>query len=275
MAIFFGKFLKGLVGDLIFRVVGKRQQVSRKHVKKTKKRKLGKGTVVNNGIFGMASGLACSIRDNFNQIITEFYDGGMIYTLNADVYKIIKQARDEKTKTYNFTEDSFKRLIGFEFNNASPLKDLLLASINVEQYNNIIRISLPELKIPKDLKMTLNSSYFSINIGVCLFDLENCVSKRTLVSTKQPKGVKIIPAQSWEFDTHPGCLCVTVMNIQSVIETFSGNFLQNNERNHPAAIVSAIFTSGTPILAFTRKWRQSFHQQFKRFQGNPGNLLTT
>jgi hypothetical protein len=75
--------------------------------------------------FGVASNLACSIRDNFFNVIVQLYDGPMINRLLKEIRIILEQSLDQQTDTFNFDSESFNRLNGFEFNEDSPVRDNL------------------------------------------------------------------------------------------------------------------------------------------------------
>lgn len=168
MATFDGKFLRGATGDLVFRKQGKKQVVQRK----SSNIKMTQATFDAAFIFGRASTLALYIRAGVDEIV-RFYDGRMVSRLTGECNQILQKAAAGKDNKFDFSQDYFSRLNGFEFNMESPVKNHLFAQPMVSLTEQTVTIDLPEMQVSKDLKFPANASYCIIAFSVTLFDLDN------------------------------------------------------------------------------------------------------
>ena len=114
MATFDGKFIRGAAGDLIFKKNGKKQVIQGKS--KKDQIDMTQATFDAAFIFGRSSTLASYIRAGAEPII-RFNDGGMISRFTGECNQILQQAIKGKDNEFDFNQDYFSRLNGFEFNN--------------------------------------------------------------------------------------------------------------------------------------------------------------
>lgn len=89
MATFDGKFIRGAVGDVIFKKQGKKQTLQGKS-KKTEI-DMTQATFDAAFVFGRASTLAAYIRVGVDRIV-RFYDGGMISRFTGECNQILQKA---------------------------------------------------------------------------------------------------------------------------------------------------------------------------------------
>ncbi|SDL19732.1 hypothetical protein SAMN04487898_1161, partial [Pedobacter sp. ok626] len=101
MAKFDGKFLTGIVGPAVYKKYRNMQVVTAKS-RLTKKQQT-KNTHKAATQFGIASTLAEQFRRDAYEVITDFYDGTMVYRFRTDVQKALRQAFDAQSETYHFT----------------------------------------------------------------------------------------------------------------------------------------------------------------------------
>ncbi|TKC57532.1 hypothetical protein FBD94_17495, partial [Pedobacter hiemivivus] len=92
MAKFDGKFLTGVIGPAVFKKYRNMQLVTGKS--RLTKEKQTENTHKAATQFGIASTLAEQFRRDATEIITDFYDGTMVYRFRTDVQKALKQAFD-------------------------------------------------------------------------------------------------------------------------------------------------------------------------------------
>jgi uncharacterized protein YbcV (DUF1398 family) len=255
MAKFDGKFLTGVVGPAVFKKYRNMQLVTGKS--RLTKLQQTENTHKAATQFGIASTLAEQFRSVTTEIITDFYDGTMIYRFRTDVQKALKQAFDAQSETYHFTTNSFDRLNGFEFNADSPVMDNFFVQPEQTIEGNMLTIKLPEMLVSKDMKFPAKASSCFLNIAVGMYDLT--YGNRTMCpiqSIEIPRGSKdnVIPAQELNFEIEPGCLCISMFSFQFIQKTFSGNLIINSKTFNPVAVFRAVIADGTVDQEQTEKW---------------------
>jgi len=265
MAIFDGKFIRGIAGEVIFKQRGKQQVMQGKS--KKKQIDMTKATFDAAFIFGRASTLASCIRNGAYKI-TRFTDGAMISRFTGECNQVLQKAYPKKNLVLDFSQDYFSRLNGFEFNELSPVKNYLFAQPVVSLTEQQVIIDLPELQIPRDLKPAPNASTCLIAFRVMLFDLMNENYK-----TQEIQSIDIpltglphtIPAKQLVFDGASGVLCVIALGLYYFEKTFAGTVMINHKDLSPSAILKATFCPGDAVVH--EKWHQiPFNEQKKRKQ---------
>ncbi len=83
MARIIGKFIKGVLGDAILKTYGNMQILQARPVKGNSRRT--EGMDKSSSLFGVASNIACEFRTGVSKLVTQFYDGTMIFRLNTEV----------------------------------------------------------------------------------------------------------------------------------------------------------------------------------------------
>ncbi|WP_235884560.1 DUF1398 domain-containing protein [Pedobacter hiemivivus] len=255
MAKFDGKFLTGVIGPAVFKKYRNMQLVTGKS--RLTKEKQTENTHKAATQFGIASTLAEQFRRDATEIITDFYDGTMVYRFRTDVQKALKQAFDAQSEAYRFTTNSFDRLNGFEFNADSPVMDNFFAQPEQTINGNILTIKLPEMHVSKDMKFPAKATSCLLNIAVGMFDLT--YGNRTMCpiqSIEIPNGSKdsVMPAQELNFEIEPGCLCISMFSFQFIQKTFSGNLIINSKSFNPVAVFRAVIADGTVDQEQTKDW---------------------
>ncbi|MEQ7799051.1 hypothetical protein ABDJ41_04480 [Pedobacter sp. ASV1-7] len=244
MAYIDGKFIRGTAGAVIFKKVGKKQVV----VGKSKKEFIDMTPATYNAayVFGRASTLASYIRGSAEPIIG-FHDGGMISRFTGECNQIVQKASTDKEGVFDFRQDYFNRLNGFEFNNMSPVKNYLFAQPIVSLTEQNVTIDFPEIKVPKDLKFPPNARYCTVAFSVTLFDLENDQFQLQDIQSFEIEITAksfIHPAQQLIFESSTGSLCVVTLALYYSEKTFAGNAVINNKDFCPSAVLKAEFCPG-------------------------------
>lgn len=256
MGKFDGKFLRGTVGDVVFKKVLEQQIVQGK----TKKKKIKQTQNTKNAstTFGKASNLAADIRVALSPTIGD-YDSMMISRFTGETTQVLNAAIIPGTKTFDFSIAPFNRFNGFEFNNTSPVRDRFFAQPSVTASSNGIKIAVPEMQIPQDLRFPSSAKKCVLAFQVALFDLKNgryLVQDVQYIEIKYKYKPEVIPPAEFSFEAETGCLCVITLTLQYITETFSGNSVINNKSFNPAAILKAFMLPGVVNASSTKRWKR-------------------
>ncbi len=256
MAKFDGKYLTGTAGPTVYKRYRNMQLV-------TAKSRLSKETQTENTKraatqFGVSSRLAADLRKNFENIVTDFYDGTMVYRFKTLVQQSLRQALDRETGLYQFTTNSFEKLNGFEFNTDSPVMNNFFVQPVQTIHGNNLTISIPEMYVSEDVCFPRKANSCMLNIAVGMYDLHN--GYKTLcpvrsVEINNDKSNDVIPAQELTFEIEPGCLCISMFSFQYIQKTFSGNLIMNSKKFNPAAVFRAVVAEGVVDKGKTEKWQ--------------------
>lgn len=262
MARFKGKFLIDSIGNLTFKKNRKEQIVQTKPGKRGIKQTIAtKKTAL---VFGKASKFSNCIRTSFSWLTGRSYDGEMINRLNKENFAILKQCYQPETERYEFKPDSFRRLNGFDFNNNSPLKDSLWIELSVRLEEQELRIQLPSLEIPADLKFPNRSNTCNLMLKVYLLSIRTGFEKEINLETLQiSNDQKTLPAREWKLEIPDGCICVTGMVLDYY--RIQGNLMTpvNHKEFNPAVILNATVSDGEFNLPWDSSW------QYSRFSFQP------
>ena len=256
MAKLKGKIIKGQVNNMVYREYRGEQIVQ--SVPRTKKKNRTEGTKKAATVFGKATKLAAQIRAGLHHTTARYYDGTMIYRLSAETLHCLNSAKDSETQTFNLKEDSFRSLLGFEFNLGSPVKSNLLVHPNITLEGTALKVEIPELKIPIELKFPEDRlDRCRIMIANTQIDLVNKQTYSPLPQlmdipyTYQPT---LVPGQTFEFEVVPGCLCITAISLLYINSSFGGDVIVNSKIFNPAAIVHAFISEGTNADPGEERW---------------------
>lgn len=247
MAKLKGKIIKGQVNDMVYREYRGEQIVQ--SLPNIKKKNRTEGTKKAATVFGKATKLAAEIRVGLDNTTIRFYDGRMIYRLSTEVLHCLNSVKNSETQTFNLKEDSFRSLVGFEFNLDSPLKNNLLVAPNITLTGTTLKVEIPELKIPIDLKFPedrLNRCRLMIeNTQIDLVNRQSSPPSPQLMDIPYSYKPTLVPGQAFEFEVASGCLCITAISLQYVNSSFAGDIIVNTKSFNPAAIVHAFIAEGT------------------------------
>lgn len=245
MGKFDGKHIRGLVGNIVSRK-GKKGMIVQSAPGKYKQ---SEATKQESSLFGKGSTLASALRRELNLIISSNQDGEMVNRFNKPIKEVLRQCYDPETQKFNFMEDSFSRLAGFEFNVKSPLINSLWVSPEMHLNGNILTISLPEIEIPAQLKFP-GATHTCILMAIVSFtSLEHCHRKPSAVQTMEiSQSETIVPARQFDFEVPEGCLCIAGIGLKyfSINHTIRTTF--NSKVFNPAGIIGALISPGTFVL---------------------------
>ena len=244
MARFDGKSLKGLIGGIVTKTDKNGKiiyQSKAEHVNQSK------GTKVASGIFGQASALAKIIRANLSYITNENHDTGMVNRFNTPFRDIMRQSFDKTTQTYSFSEDSFDRLAGFEFNVNSLLINHLLVKPTMKLEGLEVKVNIPEINIATQLKFAGGTNFCTLIVGSTQVALHKRRVKQfeyqTIDITSSPNAV--IPAQEFTFTAAEGCLVTVGIGLHFYSLYNNIKTVYNSTACSPANVIGAVVTPGT------------------------------
>jgi len=247
MATIKGKFIHGALGGMVYRDYRGTQIVQSMPVIRKKKRTAG--TINAAHVFGKASRLAYTVRFGLDHICHKWYDSTMNYRLNSEILRCLTIAKNNETQTFNFSGDTFRSLAGFEFNANSPLKKHLYVQPVLRTEGNQLLVDIPDVHVPGDIRLPEERIDCRLLMATTMIDLANgwvtmptpqCMDIKSYFETNHT------PGQTFTFDLAPGCLCITGMALEFIEETFAGKHVINHKAFHPAAILHAHITEGTP-----------------------------
>lgn len=254
MATHDGKFLRGVLGELVFKEVNGKQVVTKRIPPGTMKKTAGMKRSTNT--FGMAASLAAAIRNTFSVQINHFQDGMANPRLTGEMCKILGNARDPGSLLYSFHRNSFKGLIGFEFNQLSKVKNLMAGLPKVDLTDGILKVEIYEMLIPRELKFPAGSFQCKLSVCVSLFRLKDGLA----TELPEVKTVEIamnkdrLPWQEFQFEVPAGCLCITSIFLEYATAGKNGWEVLNNYRLNPGSICGAIITPGAYQNKGKRTW---------------------
>ena len=254
MAIKKGDFLTGVVGDYKFTVVNGKQVVSSRVKAGTMKQT--EPTKRASGNFGTASALCKHFRNLNQSLISGLSDAKMSKRLNGRFTTILNDYRDTETYLYDFSEQSFKSLQGFELNETSPVRKRMLMLPEIKHDNRLLTLAFPESDQTISLKFPAKSHVCEMIASVAMFDLKKC-TKAPAVETQQKmieKKNPIISDFKFEFEVPPGCLCVVSLFLKYYTVLDIRGTMLNTKKFSPAAICGAIITPGTNEGYDTSNW---------------------
>ncbi|SDZ84868.1 hypothetical protein [Pedobacter hartonius] len=239
-----GKFISGVLGPLVYRVVNGKQIISTKTapgtIKQTTDTKRSADT------FGMGSSLGASIRKTLAGQLSGFYDIGMISRLNGKMAEILGTCRNPKSRLYQFETNSFSRLDDFEFNANSEATNLLSKAPTVVLRDGILTIMLPKLVILQHLKFPNRSYKCEISFNVSLFRLRDGLMKAfpDTQSFLITKNMKEVDPDEFIFAVPDGCLCVVSVFLNYLTAEKTGWKSINSKKFNPGCICAALISPG-------------------------------
>lgn len=252
-----GKFITGKIGPTVYKKYRNKQVVQQtpvftpsSHTERSK---------ITAKIFGKASTLAMTLRNNLNPIVTDFTDGEMVNRLNSEVVHILNQCKNIEKDDFDFRVDSFNRLNGFEFNQRSLVRNIFYVRPELEIADNHLKINIPEMRLPQEFNFPKEIGQCMLSFGLGMFDLTNGQHYFSPIQSKEivyQYKAAIIAPQQFEFEIEPGCLCVTVISLQFLRNTFAGKMFYNTIDFNPAAILKAFISEGRATKVKTKSWQQ-------------------
>jgi hypothetical protein len=239
-----GEFLRGVLGDVILRVVNGKQVMQRRIPKGSARQTPNTKWCAET--FGMAATLSLKIRQTLASRMLPQADKYVGSRLNGAIYPLLLAVRDKATGLCAFEADSFEKLVGFNFNPAKTIDKLLKIDplINLEEQR--LKVAFPTLTVPKLLKFAENSERCIMSATVSLFGLkegkmvEACITKQqTLLQPYAP-----FKSNSFTFDVPDGCLYLVTLWLEYHARTVKGIRFSNTPNLYAGSICAARIAPG-------------------------------
>ncbi|CAM4267897.1 hypothetical protein SAMN06265348_108285 [Pedobacter westerhofensis] len=251
-----GDLISGVLGPLVFRVMNGVQYVKPRCAPGKMKQTLETKRAANT--FGMGSALGSKIRGTLKVQLQGVSNQGIKNRLSGRLAQILGSCRAPKSKRYNFDRDSFAGLDDFEFDARSTVAKLLGRPPVVVLAANKIKVQLPQLFIPSQVKFPYKGFQCKVNVSVSLLRLRDGLYKadantQTMVCNKN---MKKTDAHEFEFSVPNGCLCIVSLFL--VYETAEGQGFKpiNSKSFNPGCICKTFITEGDYYTGDEIFWKE-------------------
>lgn len=250
-------FYRGIIGNLVFRVVNGKQVVSVRPVQGTYKQ--SKEGIKRSNTFGMASSLGAKIRADLNFNPNNFFDGELCGRLTAELYKILRKCRDFETMHYTFEPDSFSRLSGFDFNIHSKIREQLSQNLLTIFEGGLLKVTIPEMHIPDMFSFPYKSFRCNLTLIISVFRLKDGLALSTPLrqSITVTRDMQVLNEQVLEFEVPDGCLCIANLCMEYTVAKKSGWVTVNRKTFSPACVCAAEITKGEYLPDDRWHWEDS------------------
>ena len=256
MAIIKGKHLKGTIGPVVVKQRGTQSIISStpRHMAQTG------ATKKSAALYGQViSPLSMKLRKAFSQV-SNFYDGTMVNRMNAEIATIIHQHRNDND-SFTFFSDSFNRLIGFEFNQDSQVRNHLLISPTVAITPTTISIDLRGFLVRQNLKFPKGADTCEINFQLVFVGLSEGKYLRNNTET-----IVVPQSQAWNDPvsfTYPlpqGVICLLSVGLCYMGKVLGRPTCLNEKTFNPVAILGAYYQSGEFNPLDIKGWKKLWVQ---------------
>lgn len=252
MARYDGKNLIGSIGNLSYSVQDGRNIVRAKPGwRKMKQTKLTKQRA---SVFGTyISPFAKFVRLILSELTGNFHDRTMVNRMNAEIATIFYQ-HEQDDQLFSFQQDSFNRLMGFEFNLKSPLSKSLLMRPRIAVSDNLITVNLPEFLIAKNVRFPAQSDAFNLYLQIAQLRLgDGLCSVSPMETFEFKRDDQLSEAKTFNFPNIPGNLFLVAMRVEYFNEKIA-RMSMNMKTFNPAAICGVVYTPGVTPSNIPGKW---------------------
>lgn len=254
MATVHGNFLKGVVGNLSFRVVNGKQVISRRRVPGMTAQSLPSKQAQRT--FGQSSSLALRIRMFYKSLIDGSADSLMVSRLSSRLVKILHSCCDPETRLYTFGEETFAPLTGLDFNSASPLFSNLKVSPVSDLQEGMLTLSIPSAGTAAHLRFPSGAAGCRMIASLALIRLSNgsCAYSSTSQEIEVDRKFPDVGGTTFAFQVPNDCLCIVVLALKYTSWKSGKESVINNKSFNPMGIVAARLTAGTYTGGDYRSW---------------------
>jgi hypothetical protein len=244
MAIKDGDFIKGVLGNVVLRVLNGKQVMQRRNPKGSVKQ--SKNTKWCGKTFGMAVSLASKIRITLGSRILPQADSYLSSRLNGAIYSILLKVRDKTTGLYSFKEDSFEKLVGFNFNPDRSVDHWLRIDPSVHLEDQKLTVDFPELTVPKLLRFADDSERCIMSVSLSLFGLKEGKMVQRCITQQQTLLEPYAPFEATQFNFHvpDGCLYIVTLWLEYHAQTYKGARFTNIPKLYSGYVCEAHIAPG-------------------------------
>ena len=262
-----GKYLRGGLGPLVYKVQGVKQIVYEKPVPGSIN--LSLATLKSNDTFGMTASLGSAIRKSLTRWLSDFPEGDMPNRLASRLIKPLKNCRDLDSMLYRFQEDSLLNLEGFEFYNQSKLSDLMMTMPLISKNGPLLKVIIPKSLIDQEFRFPPKAYQCMLMVTVSLFRLGDGMMTKMADSQLVVfnRSQVYLEMQEFVFNIPQGCLCIVSTFLKYASDQKDYWISVNDKNFNPGSIIKAYITSGLYEKNDNRIWITM--KQFNQFPSNP------
>lgn len=206
--------IKGKVGNATYRVMNGKNIVQSKPATISQ----SEATKASSGEFGKISTVAKKIRLHFFAAIQDRTDGRMANRFGAALYRAVTKNTALKKGERSVLNSDLSEMTGFEFNNNSPVSELLNATATaVLDADNRVLIKIPTLNGKEDVKWPGLATKCRIKFFVQALDPADWSETSFELFETEIKDDKKhqLSVQQWQSAViPPGHLCVVMLTMQ-------------------------------------------------------------
>lgn len=249
-----GNFMSGSLGKISFRVVRGEQVMQSKPGKGRVRQTAATKTAA--GIFGKASSLALSLRQGFKPLTGAHYDGLMISRFTGALKTIVNKCYDPERAAFQFNQEDFRSLEGFNFNLGSPLHKNLWKMPVTELSGDTLTLTIPAQQVPGELIFPRGTNLCVLKVAFFCFSLTAGTGPAgpQLQETPISAGQQQLEQQRFSFVLPEGCLGVAAVSLNYYKASGSTRTAYNHKLFHPAAICAAWYRPGDFPAADFSSW---------------------
>jgi hypothetical protein len=239
-----GKFFRGVIGKVVFRVVNGKQIAQQRVAAGTIKH--SEDTKKSNQTFGMASTLGAQLRRTVSSRITQKVDTTIASRLSGQLFSILSARRDKTTMLYDWQPDSFEALEGFNFNPKQLINKRLDKLPAITLKDETLTVSFPQISMPGILKFPYSSFRCKLSVTVSLFRLADgkMVPRSASQEKMFEKAISSYPTFKLKYNVPNGCLYIVTLWLDYENMTPNGNKTFNEPRLHSAEVCEARISEG-------------------------------
>lgn len=255
MAKFKNGMLSGALGKLVFKIIkGECFAVQRMEPGTMKQ---SKGTKAVGKTFGRTSAFAMYFMSLFKMQLKGLQDPGMCIRLMGLLNKLLYACQDENHK-FSFKQNSFKSLVGFEFNKKSPFNESFKTIPIISFKDGALSIVLNELDNPQQIAYPEYCSTSELIAGMVLFRLKDGfrINSPEIQSIMMKRGATELSQHEFVFAVPDGCLCMVSLSLNFYSMQRNYTALLNNKDFHPMMICEALISPGEYKNSSKYHWQE-------------------
>lgn len=124
-------------------------------------------------------------------------DANIIAHLVRDIHKVIKSDKENEFGKRNITDGETSLMEGFEFNENTPLRKVLLSqyAASIDTNTGIMQVTLQELELHKMVKAPKAATHFTVQLAASAIDFVNTQHVSEVTCSPELSLKEILPAQ--------------------------------------------------------------------------------
>ena len=228
--------ISGKVGNIVHRVWGNETIVQGM----PRKFKQTFSSIECSAEFGLASSTAARLREIFSAAF-QYRDGKMVNRLNKKVLEALRASPEKGRGDRDLHDASLEPLLGFQFNNNSPLNEVLNVRPTSSFSEGKLRVSIPSFDAYKAIK-GLSCLKYRLRLLVMAVDFRNEWSQYIGHQDMEVRERGDFPGAEISFDDIPeGTILMASLSLHALNQNSLGEIQElNSEKWCPAEIILAV-----------------------------------